>query len=200
LVIAGVRDPLITAMKELQPQPGLLEQIFMKPEVFSRFKELGFGGSNTATTHLDLEIEKLRGDRQLQTTKWELEMRRDELKRQAEDRRTDTLISVFAPLASAFAGSAVSGKMRDLGQQQATAHNPTQTHLIPTVPPGDYIQLQCPCGYRGIEPLANPPQTKIICPICKQVLTPEIPLTQEKTVDTSIIHSTEETKDDWRLR
>lgn len=188
--------PLLQSFKGPQQQ-GIFDSIFLKPEVYNRLRESGiFGGNSTAKSTIDIQLEELRGSRELQIKKWDLEMRRDELKRQAEDRRTDTLISVFGPLASAFAGSAVTGKMRDLGQQQAAAHNPEKTHLIPTVPPGDYVQLQCPCGYRGTEPLADPPQTRIICPRCNQVLTLEIPPTEEKTVGTSVIHSTEEKLDE----
>jgi hypothetical protein len=107
LVIEGVRNPVLQAIERSQPTQGVLEQLVMNPVMFTRFKEIGLFGSGTGAgaTNIDLEIERLRGERHLQTTKWELEMRREELKRQAEDRRTENLIAVFAPFAGALAGA-----------------------------------------------------------------------------------------------
>lgn len=168
LVIEGVRNPVLQAIEKSQPQPGVFEQILTRPELFSRAKEIGmFGGSNSATTHLDIELEKIRGERQLQGVKWELEMRRDELKRQAEDRRTENLLLALAPFAQVFAGP-VSQRMQTLGQQQAFHHNPGPHNPTPPIPA---VQLLCSCGYQGAVPITNPPQTEIPCPECGIKLT-----------------------------
>lgn len=203
LVIEGVRNPVLQAIEKSQPTPGIFDQILTNPDLWSRFKEIGmFGGSNAATSQFDLQIEALRGERQLSMKKLELELHKDNLQRQTEDRRTETLLAFFGPLAAALAGPA-SQKMYTLGQQQATAHNPTQTSLTPKPPPENFVNLRCSCGYEGVQPLTEPPQTEIICPKCEQVLTiniPETPPTEEKTADTPENPQTEEPEIDWQRR
>jgi len=180
LVIEGVRNPLLQAIEKSQPQQGVFEQIIMNPAMFTRFKEIGLFGGGAATTNIDLEIEKLRGERYLQSTKWELEIRRDELKRQADDRRTDNLLAVFGPLAAAFGGPAAQ-RMQELGKQQAAAHNPMPpSNMIPDM---NTVHLLCSCGYQGSEQLTNPPQSEIKCPDCGIMLkvhTGEAPPMEEK--------------------
>ena len=185
LVIEGVRNPVLQAIKASQPNPGVFEQILTQPELWNRAKEIGMfgGGSNAAASQIDLEIEKLRGERQLQSTKWELELRRDELKRQSEDRRTDNLIAFMGPLAAVF-GMPAAQRMRDLGQQQAATHNPTFTHPSPPgAAPPQMVNLRCSCGYQGTAPLTDPPQDAIKCPGCDKMLRvspPEYPSREEQ--------------------
>jgi len=181
LVIAGVRDPLLHAMEKFQPQPGVLDQILTNPVLLSNMKELGiFGGGSGATTQLDLEIEKLRGERHLQATKWELDLRRDELKRQDDDRRTDNIIAIFGPIAGALAVPAAQ-RMQQLGEQQATAYNPTgrphtvmpRTNNPAGIPPrtmSNAIQIRCSCGYIGDISYEGPTPKALRCPECDQEL------------------------------
>ena len=91
LIIEGVRNPVLTAIEKSQPQPSAFEQILMNPEMFSRAKEIGMFGSNeprTGSTNIDLEIEKLRGERELQIKRLDLEWRKSLLETEAKDRRT----------------------------------------------------------------------------------------------------------------
>jgi len=204
LVIEGVRNPVLQAIEKSQPTPGIFDQILTNPDLWSRFKEIGIfgGGSNAATSQFDLQIEQLRGERQLSMKKLDLEMHKEALQRQAEDRKTETLLAFLGPLAAAFA-EPTSQKMREFGQQQAAAYNPMQTSLPPKPPPENVINLHCSCGYKGIQPLTEPPQTEITCPKCEQVLTvnrTEIPSTEEKTVDTPETQSTEEYEGEFKLR
>jgi len=185
LVIEGVRNPVLQAIERSQPQPSAFEQILLNPEMRVAAKEMGmFGGSNSATTHLDLQIEQMRGERQLQFKKLDLELRKDELKRQDDDRRTDNILAALAPLAQVFAGP-MSEQMRSLGQKQGATyhpHNPAQTQLRPpkTAPPQNVVQLMCDCGYQGFLPLTTPPQDEVFCPKCKQGLTVNPPETPSK--------------------
>ncbi|GAH50969.1 unnamed protein product, partial [marine sediment metagenome] len=170
LVIEGVRDPVMQAIKETRPSPGVFEQILTTPELRASLKEIGMfgGGSGAATSNIDLEIEKLRGERQFQVTKMEMEMRRDELKRQADDRRAENLIAVFGPLAAAFGGPAAQ-RMRALGQQRPYAHNPAgmQPEAMPTT---NTILIRCSCGYEGSMTFPGPPPDKVNCPECGHML------------------------------
>jgi len=179
LVISGVRDPLIQAMKENQPQPGLMEQIFMKPELFSRFKEIGlFGGKQggAGTTEMDLKIAQITTANTLELKKLDLEWRKDALERDAKDRRTDTIMTAFAPFAAVLAGP-VSQKMQQLGQQQATAHNPTgrmqPSETNPTGPPKsteNQVLIKCTCGHQGVETFQGAIPASFNCPECGQIL------------------------------
>jgi len=168
LVVEGVRNPVLQAIEKSRPSPGVFEQILTQPELWNRAKEIGMfgGGSNAAASQIDLEIEKLRGERQLSITKMELEMRRDELKRQDEDRRTDNLIAFMGPLAAAFAAPTAQ-RMKGLGQQQAATHNPTFTYPAPpAAAPPPSVNLRCSCGYEGTMPRTDPPRATIPCPSC----------------------------------
>ncbi len=169
LVIEGVRNPVLQALEKAQPQPGVFEQIFLRPELFAQFKEMGmFGGGKGVTSHLDIELEKIRGERHLQATKWELEMRRDELKRQAEDRRTETILAMLGPLSAIVAGP-VAQKMQQLGEHQgATRMPPISLHHSPQV--GTTILLKCTCGYEGPTTFPGAAPNLIPCPECGQEL------------------------------
>ena len=133
LIIEGVRNPVLTAIEKSQPQPGLFEQFITNPDLFNRVKELGLFGSRepkSGSTNIDLEIEKLRGERELTVKKIDLEWKKDMLKRESEDRRTDAIITAIGPL-SALVSGPLNQRMRQFGQQQASTHNPTS--VIPPV-------------------------------------------------------------------
>jgi len=162
LVVEGVRNPLLQAIEKSQPQQSAFEQILMNPEMFSRAKEIGMFGSGeprTGSTNIDLEIEKLRGERQLEVTKLNLDMRKSILEIDAKDRRNDNMVALLAPIAALVAGP-VAQQMQNLGQQQGTVHRPTP-------PIGRTILLTCNCGYEGSEtfPQGQVPST-IPCPQC----------------------------------
>lgn len=185
--------PLLQSFKGPQQQ-GIFDAIFLKPEVYNRLRESGiFGGDSAAKGTVDIELEKLRGSRELQIAKWDLELKRDELKRIADDRRTENLLAVFAPLATAFA-QPMSQRMQALGQQQAAAHNPVQHNPMPMAPPGNTVNIQCSCGFQGTTPQTDPPQSELVCPECDQVLVANISgsPTEETTVDRSKSHLTGE--------
>lgn len=152
--------------------PSFFESLVTDPNLFQRTREI-FGGGSGVTTQLDLEIEKLRGERHLQATKWELDLRRDELKRQDDDRRTNNLIAMFGPIAAAFAGPAAQ-RMQQFGQQQAAAHRPTgvpPTVMPPgTIPLSNTIQIRCSCGYTGDVSFEGETPKALRCPECNQEL------------------------------
>ncbi len=170
LVIEGVRNPVLQALEKAQPQPGVFEQIFLRPELFAQFKEMGlFGGGKGVTSHLDIELEKIRGERHLQATKWELEMRRDELKRQAEDRRTESLLALLGPLSAIVAGP-VAQRMQQLGEQQGAIHVPPVSMHHSPPQGGTTILLKCTCGYEGPTTFPGAAPNLIPCPGCDQEL------------------------------
>ena len=175
LIIEGVRNPVLTAIEKSQPQPSAFEQILMNPEMFSRAKEIGMFGSRETkggSTEMDLKIEQLRGERELSTKRMDLEWRRDMLKRESEDRRTDAILTALAPL-TALAAGPINQRMRMFGQQQAVAHNPTSltqpSEMNPTSPPSspeNTVFIKCSCGYQGLETFQETAPDKINCPNC----------------------------------
>ena len=170
LVVEGVRNPILQALEKSQPQPSAFEQILLNPEMFSRAKEIGMFGSRepkTGSTNIDLEIEKMRGERQLEVTKLNLEMKKSILEIDAKDRRSDNLMAMIAPLSALFAGP-ITQKMQQLGEQQGALHIPPRA----ATPTGTTILLRCSCGHEGpITFPEGPPANGLIpCPSCGQEL------------------------------
>jgi len=174
LVTDSVRRPMEELVKQMQPQKSAFEQILMNPEMFSRAKEIGMFGSResrTGSTNIDLEIEKLRGERELQIKQLDLSWRKSLLEIDAKDRRTDSILAALGPLGTMFAGP-VSQRMQQLGEQQGATHIPlATTPNVTTAPPtGTTILIKCSCGFEG--PLNFPGAVPAIikCPECSQEL------------------------------
>jgi len=167
LVIEGVRNPLLQAIKESQPQPGVLDQLLTNPVLFTQMKEIGiFGGgeSRTGSTNYDLEIEKLRREGTLEIKKLDLDWRKALLESEAKDRRSDNVMAALAPLSAIVAGP-VTQRMRQFGRQQASAHNPAG--MPPRAMPNtNNILIRCSCGYQGPMSFQEPPPDRVNCPSC----------------------------------
>ena len=172
IVVEGVRNPVLQAIEKAQPQPSAFEQIIMNPELFTRFTGLMGGGKGS--TNIDLEIEKLRGERDLNNRKLDLQWRKDLLDIEAKDKQTDRILATLTPLATLLAGP-VAQRMGKLGEQQAITHipqNPTPpTALQASIPPTETtILIKCSCGYEGSETFTGPQPSTIKCPHCNQEL------------------------------
>ena len=187
LVVEGVRNPVMQAIRESQPQQGVFEQLLANPGMYTRAKEIGmFGGSERgASNEMDLKIEQLRGERELSGRKLDLEYRKMNLEREANDRRDNMILNALGPLATVLSGPIAEG-MHALGQKQGAAHNPISSasmHQTNVAPPVNAIRLMCTCGYDGVAPLEDPPQDEVQCPQCKKMLTvtlPKLPSMEEK--------------------
>ncbi len=172
LVADSVKKPMEELAKNMTAQPSAFEQILMNPEMFSRAKEIGmFGGkeSTGASTNIDLEIEKMRGERELQIKHLDLEWRKSLMEVEAKDRRTDSILSALAPLSALFAGP-VSQRMEQLGQQTVATHGtppPTQTASPPT---GSTVLLKCLCGHEETKSFPGEPPEVLQCSSCGQEL------------------------------
>lgn len=165
LVSDSLQKPMDELLKKVQHQPGVFEQILTNPELYNRAKEIGMFGSRDpkgGSTNIDLEIEKLRGERQMSTQKLDLEYRKMMLEMEAKDRRTDRMLSLVGPLSAMFSGS-IDERMRDLGRGTVAPHNPTQT--VPT--PTNSLHITCSeCGYDEETPMLGAPPEQIPCPGC----------------------------------
>jgi len=160
--------------------PSFFESIIADPNLYQRTKDIFSSGSGV-TNNIDLEIEKLRGERDLSGRKMDLEYRKMMLEIDAKDRRTDTLLTALGPLSALVAGP-VTQRMRTFGQQQAASHNPKPpSNMTPDI---NTVHLLCSCGYQGSEQLTNPPQSDIKCPDCGIMLKVRTPGTIPKGVKT----------------
>ncbi|GAH29410.1 unnamed protein product, partial [marine sediment metagenome] len=168
IVKETVKQPIKEMTERLQPQPGFFESLLMSPELFERAKALGiFGGrpsGGAGTSEMDLKIEELRTERDLGMKKIDLEWKKSMLERESQDKRTDTLLAALAPLSAVFAGP-VNQRMRQFGQQQASAHNPGGP--LGTMPPlENAILIKCSCGFQGPMTFPGPPPDRVNCPSC----------------------------------
>jgi len=173
LVIEGVRNPVMQALRENQPQQGVFDQIFTRPEVYNRFKELGmFGGGSTAKNSFDLDLERLRGDRELEGRKFELQMRKMILESDAKERRTDRMLSLIPGLSALFAGP-IDDKMRQMGRETGINPQPTyhQTPNPVPAPATTILEINCTkCGHTEEKNLTGPVPETIACPECGNVM------------------------------
>ena len=172
LVTDSVKKPMEELVKNMQPQPSAFEQILMNPEMFSRAKEIGMFGSReprTGSTNIDLEIEKMKGERELQIKQLDLSWRKSLLETEAKDRRTDNILSALAPLSAILAGP-VAQRMQSLGQQQGATHMPPGVMPLGAPPIDTTILLRCSCGYEGPMTFPGPVPNLINCPECGQDL------------------------------
>lgn len=168
MIQESVKEPLNRMSQSLQPQQGFFESLLLNPELFERAKDLGiFGGRHeggAGTSEMDLKIEQLRTERDLGMKKIDLEWKKSMLEREAQDKRTDAVLTALAPLSAVFAGP-VNQRMRQFGQQQASAYNPGGPREA-TLPPSNTILIRCSCGYQGPMTFPGPPPNMIKCPSC----------------------------------
>lgn len=167
LMVEGFRNPIMQAIKDSQPTPGVLDQLLTNPALFTQMKEIGLfgGGSKSETSSFDLEIEKLRGERALSMKKIDLDMFKSRLEMEAQDRRTDNVLAILGPIAGAFAGPAAQ-RMREMGYQHGSPQNPIGMPPMDTPPLDKQITIQCSCGHLGSITFEGPPPAKINCPSC----------------------------------
>ena len=170
----------VTTIKELLPfiQPflrdpsanqGFFDQVFTNPDTYARMQGIFGGGSATAKNQYDLDIERLRGERELDGRKWDLEMRKIALQSEERMSRNETVMQALGPLSTILAGP-VAQRMGQLGEQQGMAYQPPSS-IPPVAPPtGTTILLKCDCGHEG--PMNFPGEVPLLikCPNCNHNL------------------------------
>lgn len=165
----SVRVPLEKMSESMRPQVGFFESLLMNPELFDRAKTLGIFGSpsvgGAGTSETDLKIAQVTTANQLEIKKLDLEWRKSLLEKEASDNKTNALVTALAPFSAMFAGP-IDQRMRQFGQQQASAH-PANPAGRPPVPMPNTILIQCSCGYQGPTSFSgNTPPATINCPQC----------------------------------
>lgn len=196
LIRDSVQKPLQEMAERTQPQPSAFEQILLDDRLFNRAKELGvFGGhSGVPRSDIDLEIERLRGERELQIEKLRLESRKMMLEYEAGERKTEALLSALTPMGALLAGP-VEKKMRQIGRNTTTRTSSPRPEVQPktdgTMPRVNRIRVACDCGYGGEVEVGDPIPPTLNCPSCGKELVireqpeqpempPEAPATEEE--------------------
>jgi ribosomal protein S27E len=171
IMTENVQNPMKEMLKQMQPQPSAFEQILMNPELFSRAKEIGlFGGTERAgaSTNIDLEIEKLRGEREFSIKKMDLEWRKMMLENEAKRERTNTILNTLTPLSALFAGP-VDERMRQMGRQMGTPQQVQHPPVAPATnqPQQTLLEITCnACGHSEVKPIMGQVPDRIPCPGC----------------------------------
>ena len=172
LVSDSVKKPMEELAKNMTAQPSAFEQILMNPEMFSRAKEIGMFGSRESkvgSTNIDLEIEKMRGARELDIKKLDLDWKKSMLEIDAKHQQTDNILQALTPLSALFAGP-ISQRMTEMGKQQGMAHG-APTNIQAATPPSDTtILIKCTCGNEEAMTFQGEPPSVIKCPKCGQEL------------------------------
>jgi len=163
--------PVLQSFRGEQQQGGVFDKIMLDPNVYNRFKDLGmFGGGSSVKNSFDLDLERLRGDRELEGRKFELQMRKMILESEAKERRTDRMLGLIPSLSAMFAGP-IDDRMRQMGRQ--ATHNPGPAHHtdMSSIPPSFTLEVNCEkCGFKEIQTLVEPIPETITCPRCGNIM------------------------------
>ena len=172
LVSDSVKKPMEELAKNMTAQPSAFEQILMNPEMFSRAKEIGMFGSReskTGSTNIDLEIEKMRGERELDIKKLDLDWKKSMLELEAKNQQTDNILQALTPLSAILSGP-LAARMTEMGKQEGMAHS-SRGAVQPLPPPSETtILLKCTCGNEEAITYPGEPPSVIKCPKCGQEL------------------------------
>ncbi len=149
--------------------PNFFDQ-YIKGRELGIFGQPSTGDSNTS----DVEIEKLRGERMLNSKRLDLELTKLRLE---QDAKRDTLGMVGQFLAPfvAFGGGKLAEDMQARGMRAgAGMHNlgnPSQG-ILPNSLQGQTAELhfKCTCGYDKVLVVPSPPPPQITCPGCGESL------------------------------
>ncbi len=149
------------------------------PNFFDQYvkgRELGiFGQPSTGDSNKsDVEIEKLKGERMLNSKRLDLELTKLRLE---QDAKRDTLGMVGQFLAPfvAFGGGKMAEDMKAIGMRAgAGMHNPGNPSqgILPNSLQGPTAELhfKCTCGYDKVLVVPSPPPAQIACPGCGESL------------------------------
>ena len=165
---------------------SFLENVLMDPNMYERAQSLNLFGSrsgkNENTNTSDVEIEKLRGERMLDSKRIDLELQRMRL--EADNDRDK--IGIFAQAlgsAVAYGATKIENDMRKKGEEAANKffnpNNPAphtgnpgllqKEGIINPTPPQEEtteLRVNCDCGHDEMVTIPVPPPESLACPGC----------------------------------
>ena len=157
MIRENVQKPLEEVVKRVQPRPSALEQILMDDKLFERAKALGLfggGGGGQQSPEIQLQIEKLRQERDLKLKEMEMQHQRWMMEQQIEAKKWDQIGQLLnGPLGPTIQmlGKAAAAKLQGPQGQQLSIQ-----------------RVMCPrCGAQF--PVLSD-QNKAVCPKCGAIL------------------------------
>ena len=187
--VAMFKDLLIESVK-IQNQggrgPSFFESIITDPNLYQRTKDIFGSGKTGATNASDIEIEKLRGERMLDSKRIDLELHRMRLEAEDGREKIGIIAQVFAP-ALAYGAAKVENDMRKKGTEAGNKffnpNNPAphtgnpgllqKEGIINPTPPQEEtteLRVNCDCGHDEMVTIPVPPPESLACPGCGKML------------------------------
>jgi hypothetical protein len=176
IVRDNVKRPLEELVEKVQPQPSALEQILMNDKLFERAKALGLFGGGQAQgrpADLELEIEKLRTERDLKIEELRQQHERWLTEQQLEARKWEQIGRVFEGPVGRFIETVGGGAAERLRAAPGAAGQPPQAPQQLKIPGVEVERISCPTCRRQFY--GNVLADFVVCPWCSAVLKKESP-------------------------
>jgi len=180
IVRDNVKRPLEELVEKVQPQPSALEQILMNDKLFERAKALGLFGGGEAKgrpADLEIEIERLRTERDLKIEELRQQHERWLAEQQLEAKKWEQIGRVFEGPVGRFI-EAVGGGTAERLRGTGAAGQPPQQLKIPGVEVG---RISCPTCRRQFY--GNLLADFVVCPWCSAVLKKEASQPQQQPAE-----------------
>jgi len=138
---------------------------------FLKLRELGMISSSPATdqNQFSVQIERLRGERDMNNRKYDLELQKSRLQHDQRARMLETLISSFVPMLN-LASNSLAQESKNLGRNLVERVGNPVAHNPGTAPEMAAIDISCKCGYQNTLLVPVPPPETITCPGCSVVM------------------------------
>ncbi|MBA7625573.1 hypothetical protein ES703_33004 [subsurface metagenome] len=163
--------------------PSFFESIITDPTLYERTKDIFSSGKTGDTNKSDIEIERLRGEREMSGRKMDLEIKKLGLEAEERHQRLAIIMNGLSPILTLF-GAKTAEDMRQRGMDMGRQlHNPNpspENTLLSNLmgEPGNLqgqtgkLEIRCDCGFSESMLVPIPPPQSIACPNCgKKLLT-----------------------------
>ena len=166
--------------------PSFFENMISDPLLYQRTQDIFSRGRTGETNKSDIEIERLRSERNMNNRKYDLELHKLRLETELRQNNLGLIAQILGPIL-AVGGNQIAQTMRnsgmELGQRARDPGNPASQNayqkflqeagiVTPGALSGDTAKLQfnCSCGFNEALLVPMPPPLSLSCPNCGQQL------------------------------
>jgi len=155
--------------------PSFFESMITDPALYSRTREIFNSGKTGDTNKSDIEIEKLRGERELSGRKMDLEIKKLGLEAEERNQKLAMIMGGLSPILTMFGAKTAEDMRRrgmDMGKMIHNPNNPSPEAALLRNLMGETAELRlaCECGYDKVLLIPVPPPSSITCPGCQKTL------------------------------